>query len=372
MELFLYDFEGNELGTADKIISSYRNLCFNGIGSSEFHIDTQDPLACIIAENDYLILEQDGVFQDIVVGHKTEEDFTIYCRSLSWLLSKMIVPPQSLSGSAKALAQTLLKSSYGCAVSLGNVADLSASSSFESNRVTLLSDSLKNCLDLVNGGHSVRFSHEDKKFYLDILKGENMDLYLCEDEETLESFTTEKDLLDLSNSFSYQMHFPVISTWNVYNNSPSLVNNKASNFGRCYRVTNAGDGVTRFGYTWENGDYIYCKNEDGKWKKSLSVPDPIYVYVPDTTVSDKYKWFSISSGSTKEEGRASLSELIIKRKFSVTPKNILFSRDYRLGDFVTVQYKTNGKIKTSLCQVTDIVLSRDNLKTIENPTLKEV
>ncbi len=372
MELFLYDFEGNELGVTDKVISSYRNLSFNGIGSSEFHIDTQDPLSCVIAEKDYLILEQDGIFQDIVIGHKTEDDFTIYCRSLSWLLSKMIVPPQSLSGSAKALAQTLLKSSYGCDISLGNVADLSNSSSFESNRVTLLSDSLKSTLDLVNGGHSVRFSHEDNKFYLDILKGADMDLYICEDEETLESFTTEKDLLDLSNSFSYQMHFPVISTWNVYNNSPSLLNNRSSNFGKCYRVTNAGDGVTRFDYTWENGDYIYCKSEDGKWKKSLSVPDPVYVYVPDTTVSDKYKWFSISSGSTKEEGLASLSELITKRQFSVFPKNIQFSRDYSLGDFVTVQYKSNGKIKTSLCQVTDIVLSRDNLKTVENPTLKEV
>ena len=174
------------------------------------------------------------------------------------------------------------------------------------------------------------------------------------------------------NSFSYLMRFPTISTWNVYNNSPSLSNNRSSNFGKCYRVTNAGDGVTRFGYTWEDGDYIYCKSENGEWKRSLSPPDPIYVYVPDATVPDKYKWYHISSDSTKEEALTSLSELIAKRKFSVTPKNIRFLTDYSLGDFVTVQYKSNNKIKTALCQVSDIVLSRDNLKTVENPTLKEV
>ena len=54
MGLFLYDFEGNELGFTDKIISSYRDAFWNDIGTLEIHLEKDDDFAPLIINNKYL------------------------------------------------------------------------------------------------------------------------------------------------------------------------------------------------------------------------------------------------------------------------------------------------------------------------------
>lgn len=375
MILTLFDFEGNNLGYTDKIISSYRDEKFNDIGFSEFHINKDDPVADIILQNKYLIAEQDGVFQDIVVGSCFGEDFTIYCRSLNWLLSKMIIPPLSPSGTLSYVIEYFLSSSYGCEILKGHIPsdeDDDAEMSFSTTRAMLFSEAIKSFLSDNRLGHKVRFSHEDNCFYLDIIRGNNLDLYISDGDCTLDTLSIDDDILDVAQSVCYLHSFSTTNTWDAYNNSPTLYQKSASNLGKCYRVSMEKTTAYIFDLTLENGDYIYCNTADGVWKKSAGPPKAFYRYIQDESVSDKYNWFFMSSQDTKSEAVSEVKEKSLNHSFSVSVKNITFLKDYKLGDFVKLQYIQNNKLKTHTCQFTEVTLSRDSMENQENPTLEEV
>ncbi len=372
MILSLFDFEGNNLGYTDKIISSYRDEKFNDIGFSEFHIDKDDPFADIILQNKYLIAEQDGIFQDIVVGSCFGEDFTIYCRSLNWLLSKMIIPPLAPTGTLSYVIEYFLSSSYGCEMLKGEIPSDETEMSFKTTRAMLFSDAIKSFLGDSRLGHKVRFSHDDNCFYLDILQGNNLDLYISDGDCTLDSLLVDNDILDLAQSVCYLHSLSTSNTWDAYNNEPKLYQKLSSNLGKCYRVSMEKSVAHIFNLTLENGDYIYCNTADGVWKRSAGPPKAFYRYIEDGSVSGKYNWFFMSSQDSKFDATTELKEKTANHSFSVSVKNITFLKDYNLGDFVKLQYLQNNKLKTHTCQFTQVTLSRDSMENQENPTLEEV
>ncbi len=372
MDIRIFDFNGNLLGYSDKIISAYRNAKFCGIGNSEFHVDKTDPLVSVILSEQYLLLEQDGIFQDIIIGSKSDDDFAIYCRPLSWLLSKMIIPPVSVSGNAESIVSYMLDSSFGGDISLGNCADFSESFDFETGEVTYFSDSLKSCLTPFNAGFTVRFDHSDNSLFLDILKGDELPLYVSENDCTLDSASLSEDILDLANSACYKHHFSVLGTWNPRSNSPELQNNVSSNMGLCYRVNFSSDSYSRFDITWQPGDYIYCNTEDGRLKGSSEKPDDFFVYMPDDSCNPKFQWFCISDSNSKAEASAYLANIKPSRFFDAKAKNLKFMTDYNLGDFVKVQYFNGKEIISVCCRFTEITINNDSSGSSENPILEEV
>ncbi len=371
MVLYLYDFEGNELGFTDKIISSYRDALWNGVGTCEFHLEKDDALIGLITDNQYLFLEDDNNFQDIIVGYELKDDFTVYCRSLSWLLTKMIVPPTSFSGTVSDCVRELLSVSKGCDIALGDLPVINNEYSVQTDEVTVLSDTLISCLDTSFSGHKVRFSHSDNRFYLDILVGNNLDFYVSENDCTLHTLTLDGDILDLSNSFCFKKRIKYMGQWDPISNNPKIYNNNEGNYATYYAV-NTDSSYTRFGITWKDGEYIYCDSTDGEWKKELNPPDDFYVYVPDSSVSDKYKWYHISRKENYEDALNALADYSINKNFSAKSRNLVFLKDYRLGDFVRLQYTLNNKIFSVPCQFSSVTINRDNLDNTENPTLKEV
>ena len=52
--------------------------------------------------------------------------------------------------------------------------------------------------------------------------------------------------------------------------------------------------------------------------------------------------------------------------------DLVFLKDYQLGDFVKLQYTINQKTVSVPCQFSSVTINRDNLDNTENPTLKEV
>ena len=373
MQLTLYDFDGNELGFSDKVISSYRESVFNGIGTSEFHLELSDPIFKIIRDNQYLILEEDGIFQDIIIGYKTDEELTLYCRSLSWLLSKMIIPPLSYYEKISNIVSYMLSNSYGCDISLGSLPSITDYYNFQNEKASLFSDSVKACLDTVNAGHSVRFSHEDNRFYLDILSGNELNFYVSENDCTLDKLTFNADLIDLSNSVCFLKKMSYMGEWNPHKNSPLLTNNIKDNYAKYYAINTEGEGVaTLFGLTWANGTFIYSDTTSGKFKKSSTRPEDFYVYSTDTTVNSKYQWFHISDKNTKDEAISATKELCINKDFTAESRNLSFLDDYNLGDFVKLQYTLNGETISVPCQFSSVVLNRDISGKTEKPTLKEV
>lgn len=372
MTLHLYNFDGTELGFTDKIISSYREAVWNGIGTSEFHIENNDPLVYIITKNKFLFLEDDNNFQDIIIGYEYGDDFTVYCRSLSWLLTKMIIPPTSYSGKTSACATHLLSVSKGCDIHPGEIPEITEKYSFKSDEVTVFSDGLKECLDQSYSGHQVRFSHSDNKFYLDILTGNHLNFYVSENDCTLDSLTLNRDILDLSNSTVFKKRIKYMGKWNPSRNSPAIYDESDGNYATYYEVTLGAEEYSHFDITWKNGDYIYCNTTNGKWKKSETPPEDFYVYLPDSSADDMYRWYHISHKENKEEALTDLSAFKENKDFSARSRNLVFLKDYKLGDFIRLQYTLNNKTITVPCQFSEITINSDNIDNTENPTLKEV
>lgn len=371
MALSLYDFEGNELGFTDKIISSYRNALWNEVGSCEYHLEKDDNFVSLITNNDYLFLEDENQFQDIIIGYELKDDFVIYCRSLSWLLTKMIIPPTAFSGTVSACVQKFLSVSKGCDISLGSLPDIDNEYTVQTDEVTLFSDTLKACLDTSYSGHAVRFSHADNRFYLDILKGSHLDFYVSENDCTLQTLTLSGDILDVSNSLCFKKRMKYMGQWKPSSNEPAIFNRDENNYATYYAV-NTGESYTRFGLTWRDGDYIYSDSVSGELKKASAPPEDFYVYIPDSSVSDRYKWYHISNKENREEALNGLSDYTQNKDFSAKSQNLVFLRDYNLGDFVKLQYTLNNKTVSVPCQFASVTINRDNLDNTENPTLKEV
>ncbi len=372
MILTIFDLNGNNLGYVDKVISYYREAQFNGIGTSEFHLDHDDPILSVLQENQYLILEQDGIFQDIIIGICQDEDLTVYCRSLNWLLSKIVIPPISLSGTISEVISELLSASYGGDIAMGEIPVCESEAAFLSDSALLFSDALNTFLSEENLGHSLRFSHDDCKFYLDIIKGADLDFYVSENDETLDKLTFNYDILNLANSVCFLCDLPVLGTWNPVGNKPVLYQKKAQNMGACYRINTSVDEYSRFGIEWHDGEYIYSDTPDGAWKRSIGVPDDFYIYSSDGSLNKKEQWFYISNKHKPEEASSELMEKIPESRFLATAKNITFLTDYRLGDFVKLQISQGNTVKTIPCQFTQVILSREGMENKENPTLKEV
>ncbi len=371
MILTLFNFEGDNLGYTDKVISSYEDLKFNGIGTGEFHLDKDDPLYPIVSQNKHLILEENS-FQYIVTGVSIDEDFVIYCRSLNWLLSKAVISPVSLSGTLAQVTSGMLSASYGGDIALGSCPETEDSFSFSCESAMVFSEVIKNLLAPAYLGHTLRFSHEDNCFYLDIIKGNFLDFYVCEGDETLDTITLSGDILDYANSLCYRCAIPVLGGWDPSLNSPTLTSGNEKNLGKCYRVTTDYSSVKRFDLTFYDGNYIYCDTLDGKWKRSTSPPEDFYVYIPDATVGKKYQWFHLSRENSPADATMDLSNQTTNSAFKAAAKNIEFLTDYSLGDLVNLQYVQMGDRKTHLCQVTQVTLSRDSFNNNENPTLEEV
>lgn len=394
MELNLYDFDGNHLSSSDRIISFYADEKFCSIGNGEIHLENDDAIAEILADTPCLILENDDGYQCITVGFTlSKDDFTVFTRPLSWLLSKMIVPPISISGKTPdKIAEDLLSAAHGSNIYLGNSAAFDTAKDFNSDCAQTLSDALSLCLSENGGGFSVRFSHSDKKLYLDILKGSDLDVYVSENDETLSSLSIEFDILDKASDVCYLQSLSPESVWNVDQNSPTLYNGRSGNFGKCYRVKTSAKSFERFDIDFEHGDYIYCNTRDGKWKKSLSKPNDFYVFPIGSENGASSTGGSSSTGSTggsssenralywlvqsreksEDAAKASLCENTEKRDYFAEAKNIKLNRDYLLGDTVRLQYSLCGKTKSIKCRISETEFFAENGEYTEKPKLSRI
>jgi hypothetical protein len=284
----------------------------------------------------------------------------------------MIIPPTDFSGTIAQCAEELLEVSYGCEVFLGEMPEIKDNFEIKTDDISLFSDTLKSCLNSAHLGHKLRFSHSDNKFYLDILAGRELDFYVSENDCTLESLTLKSDILDFSNSLSFKKRMAYLGRWNPSSNKPSLYDNDSANYASYYEVQLDSTSHTRFGISWSDGDYIYCNTANGKLKKSTTPPKDFHIYIPDTSVSDKYRWYHISYEDNEDEALKALSEHKLNKNFSSKSRNLVFLKDYRLGDFVKLQYTLNNETITVPCQFSSVTINRDNIDNTENPTLKEV
>ncbi len=371
MEISAYDYSGDCLIYCDRIISAYKEEIFCGVGSGEYHIECEDAASFLDLIDTPLIIEDSDKTQMLVTGYEAGEDFVLYCRTLNHILSKSVLPPFNMSGKISDIVESMVKASRGGAFKLKDCR-ITKSAAFSSNEALPLSEALTLLLKPLGFGFSLDFSAEDAAFYLSLKSGKNLDFYINEEDGTLDSFTFVKDFQNKADSICYLQRLQATDYWNPQKNSPALSQGKEENFGLCYKVSGLSSPFLRFGHTFDNGDYIYCDNEDGNWKRSISPPEDFYVFIENKEAAKKYRGYHISQKHSQNEAKEELSSVAETTEFSAVCKNLEYKTDFNLGDFAQVQFRLGEGEKTVKCQFAKIILNYDCDEAAQNPILEEV
>ena len=175
MTLRLYDFEFNLLEVENNVIKAKWAVYYNGIGSFEVHLPLTSKLAKVVVDNRYLVAVWDR-FSAIIVGFEMTDELVLFGRTCNWLLSKRISPGvvQTTAFPGKYAAEIAL-SAFSDTENfvLGSVPESQEESIEYSDGQT--SKIVADCLALGGLGHEVCFDIKNKRWVLNILKGDEND-----------------------------------------------------------------------------------------------------------------------------------------------------------------------------------------------------
>ena len=275
MMLYVYDFEFNLLLAEMKIIKSRWVVYYNDVGTFEAHIPLTSELVKIVSENRYLVVKQHGLTA-VIVGKELGEELVLYGRTCNWLLSKRVTPKTMLSTvfsgkTAMGMVETAFSDVGNFVICDGPRGD---SVSFECRQTETL-NAVKNCLELSNLGHELRFNDKEKKWEFNVLQGTERELVLSEAHRNAYDTKISADILDFATCGMY-------------------------------------DKKTTNGYT------------------STKISG-------DSEKTGIYKWEAILMGETESEASKSLEKLAEKNKVSMTTSEISWKKDYELGDIVKLK-----------------------------------
>lgn len=293
--LYVYDFEFNLLCVETGIISSRWVVYYNDVGTFEAHFPITSDLTRIVSENRYLVVKQHGL-SAIIVGKELGDELILYGRTCNWLLSKRITPKTALATVYSGeKAGKMVKTAFS---DVDNFTVLDASDgervSFECRQMETL-DAVRYCLKLSNLGHQLSFNAETGNWEFSVLAGKESELILSEAHRNAYNTKISSDILELA-------------TCGVYDKKTS-------------------DGYTATKIT------------------------------KDSEKTGIYKWEAMLSGEIESEARASLEKLAEKNEISMTTNDIVWKRDYALGDVIRLQiikgaYRTTEKKRVLGVEIT--------------------
>ena len=358
----IYDFEFNLLHTEHDISSCNWSLYDNAIGTFEMHFSLESALTKIVAENRYLVAVQ-GEKQAIITGRQFGKEGVLYGRSCNWILTRFCVCEEfdlnDLFDSGRISskdAQTVC--SYLIRQGMGDIENFifeeNATSEFgevflQNQRVTTVFELVQQSMKQAGGGHRVYFDIKEKQWKFSLVQGKELPVILSEDNRNAYESEYMADLQNLFVGGYYEQTMTDKGDWDIYNNSPWLVNGQASNYATGYKVCldkelTGHSQLKQFGITFYDGDYIVCTTADGKWQKASELKN--FTEQLNPTLSGIYGWKTPLDGSNKTEAAHSLGKYQESSRITLKAKDFRFGRDYQLGDRV-IQKLTKGQFTTS-------------------------
>ncbi len=220
-------------------------------------------------------------------------------------------------------------------------------------------------------GFSFRFNPSDKSFIFKVLKSrKNNGAIISEEFKTAyeESFT-----MDLQNEATGGIFYqkPInCGDWNAQTNTPALYETP-ENFGKYYTVTT---GAMRFEIVFFPGDKIICMDKSGKFSKvEEAKPFPVLIEPEDNGI---FSWSSMLLKTNETEAKEELSKFKREENASFKTKNLVFGKDFFLGDIIRTSLSCEGAQEKDERIVTGIHLwdeagNRGSLPTIEKLKEKE-
>lgn len=308
MILFVYDFEFNLLLAEPGIIRSRWEIYYNDIGTFEAHLPIASELTKIISENPYLVVKQQGM-SAIIVGKELGDELVIYGRTCNWLLSKRITPayPQNTVFAGDTAVEMVTKAFSDVKnFSVGNVIT-GDSIEFESEEETTF-DAVQDCLERSHLGHELCFDVSGKKWEFNILCGKDNELILSEAHRNAYDTKVTWDIIDLATCGVYKQ-----------------------------------------------------KTDDGFLSATIT---------GDFEKSGIYRWEAKLDGCSEPEAVNSLDKLCEKTRISMSTHDVLWGRDYALGDVVSLQIIKGAYKKTEKRRVIGVEICVDRGVVTQQPVFE--
>lgn len=309
MTLFVYDYEFNLLLAETGIIKSRWVVYYNDVGTFEVHLPITSELTKIVSENPYLVVKQHGL-SAIIVGKELGDELVLYGRTCNWLLSKRITEKVDKENVyAGSVVQEMVEDAFS------DVSNFTISTIHGENRVDFeyrqskTLDAVRECLKLSNLGHELCFNEKTKNWEFNVFQGAERDLILSEAHRNAYDTKISSDILDLA-------------TCGVYN-----------------KKTSSG--------------YTSTKITGDAEKKGI------------------YRWETMLSGETANEAKMDLGKFAEKNKISMTTDEILWKRDYGLGDIVRLQIIKGAYKKTERKRISGVEITTRQGEYSEQPIFEQ-
>ena len=323
-DIRIYDFEFKLLYVCNNYISSNWSIFFNDIGTFEAHFSIDDNVAQVLFSNDYLVAVQDGK-SAIITGKQLVDDIAVYGRTPNWIFSKRITLPfEEMSGNVEELTRNIISTAYDGENVVGDGKVIVWGDSVYATEVVSLSRSdskttfevLRDCLMKDSAGHRLTFEPLQKRWVYTVIKGRTLPIVVSEDNLNAHDTQYTSDCLDYFSGGWYQEEQP--------------------------------------------------EDENG------NKPEPIWKRIEgDSAKTGLYRWDSLLSGKTETEAKDGLLLKTYNKKIAVQTHNLVWGRDYELGDTVLVKI-IKGKLEfAAQKQIKGVNIWEEHTNSGEQPIFEE-
>lgn len=316
-DIRFYDFEFNLLAVQADFISVNWQIYFNEIGQFEAHFSNDSDIVKIVTEEPYIVAVQ-GDKSAIVVGWQSAEDFAIFGRTCNWILSKRVVPAfETKNDKAEEIVREIVKDAFSDVTSfvLTDSTGSQGKAELVQDNYRVLSEVVKECLDLCNLGHKVSFDVKQKKWVFSVILPRELSVVISEGNRNGSQIQFSSDCLD-----------------------------------RC-----------------SSGWYLQEQEEteDG------SRPDPIWTLKKDSSVSGIYHWECVLSARYDAEAMQELEKKKTKTNAKAMAVNFAWHDDYELGDLVKMKIEKGGFERVASMRIVGVHLWYEENDIGEQPIMEE-
>lgn len=354
-EIKIYDFDFNLLGSEFKCISFEWDTRFNSIGGFEGVFTLDSDIYDCVANRDFLVCVQ-GENQGIVTSVRIEDDkVVIGGKGVNYILEKRVCLPFSTKDdgtlkSAPKIVCELVKRHCGDFIEV-----LDAPEGYTLNHYTRIeakpvSEVISDILSTENLGHFMRFDIQNKKWVFGISEPKQTNILLSQPDKTLSDCDYVRYLTDYAAIGVYKQKPFYMGLWDAYANEPFLWDLDNANFAKVYKVSRGG---SMFGETFQEGEYVVCTTEDGKWKKSSSYGH-FWHKISLKDGDGALRWESVlSCDDISEATQMTLLNDIDENVVALVQGEI--KNEFKMGDLIKIQFGKGNSLKVFYKQIKRIV-----------------
>lgn len=202
--LRIYNFNFELLYIEPKAGSTSWTIYYNQIGTFEAHIPLSSELTKLVAQNKYLIVQEEEKTA-ILTGYEIDEELVLYGRTPNWLLEKRVAPKtQSVTDKAGIISNSIVSAAFS---DVENFIVLqppqSPNVTIERSTYKTVYDAVCECLSACSLGHKLDFDIKNQRWIFRVIKGAEIPLLISESNKNAYDTALRCDILDVADCAYY-------------------------------------------------------------------------------------------------------------------------------------------------------------------------